>query len=89
MDTPVPQSRGRAHRGGLLGARPGRNPASSVHSGAADEAFPVGFRTFSRWQKSATLGPHSGSELSADFTSWTPAAYGVPLVPERSTGGGV
>ena len=23
-----------------------------------------------------------GSELSADFTLWTPAAYGVPMVPE-------
>ena len=33
-------------------------------------------------KKSARLGPHSGSELSADFTSWTPAAYGVPMVPE-------
>ena len=21
------------------------------------------------------MGPHSGSELGADFTSWTPAAY--------------
>ena len=38
----------------------------------------MGFRTF-RGQKSATLGPHSGSELSADFISWTPAAYGVPM----------
>ena len=26
-------------------------------------------------KKSAGLGPHSGSELGADFTPWTPAAY--------------
>ena len=26
-------------------------------------------------EKSARLGPHAGSELSADFTPWTPAAY--------------
>ena len=115
VDTPVPHGRGRAHQGGLQGARPGQNStafygaehvdipvpqgrgvgggllgarpdtnsaASSVRSGAADEVFPGGFRTFSRGQKSATLGPHSGSELSADFTSWTPAACGVPMVPE-------
>ena len=25
--------------------------------------------------KSAELGPHSGSQLGADFTPWTPAAY--------------
>ena len=31
-------------------------------------------------KKSATSGPQSG--LSADFTSWTPAAFGVPMVPE-------
>ena len=42
----------------------------------------MGFRTFPRGQESATLGPHLGSELSADFTSWTPAAYGMPMVPE-------
>ena len=26
-------------------------------------------------KKSAGLGPHSGSELGADFNPWTPAAY--------------
>ena len=35
--------------------------------------------------KSAGQGPHSGSELSADFTSWTPAAYGAPMVAEPLT----
>ena len=56
------------------------NPAaSSRHSpGAADG----GFSHFSPGEKSAKLGPHSGSELSADFTSWTLAACGVPMVPE-------
>ena len=33
------------------------------------------FRTFPQMKKSAGLGPHSGSELSADFNPWTPAAY--------------
>ena len=43
--------------------------------------FKGGFRTFSRPEKSAELGPHSGSELSADFTPSTPAAYVVSDVP--------
>ena len=33
------------------------------------------FRTFPNPKESAKLGPHSGSELSADFTPSTPAAY--------------
>ena len=33
------------------------------------------FRTFPQMKKSARLGPHSGSELGADFNPWTPAAY--------------
>ena len=41
------------------------------------------FSHFSQIQKSARLGPHSGSELAADFTPWTPAACGVPMVPEE------
>ena len=32
--------------------------------------------------KKCEVGPDSMSELSADFTSWTPAACGVPMVPE-------
>ena len=31
-----------------------------------------GFRTFHQIKKSARLGPHSGSELSADFSSSSP-----------------
>ena len=34
------------------------------------------FRTFPQSQKSARLGPHSRSELGADFDPLTPAAYG-------------
>ena len=34
-----------------------------------------GFSHFSPSEKSAKLGPHSGSELSADFTPSTPAAH--------------
>ena len=41
--------------------------------------FKGGFRTFSREEKSAEEGPHSGSELGADFTPWTPAAYVAPM----------
>ena len=44
--------------------------------------FSTVFSHFFSGEKSATLGPHSGSELSADFTSWRLAAYGVPMVPE-------
>ena len=113
-DTPVPHGRGRAHRGGLQGARPGQNSAAfmehstfkfqSLKVVVAGEVFSVCAQTriqllhpftlelrmrFFQWVfalfpegKSATLGPHSGSELSADFNQWTPAACGVPMVPE-------
>ena len=53
------------------------------------------FRTFPRGKKSAGLGPHSGSELSADFNPSTLSAHQmppeqlvdvpVPQVPERSS----
>ena len=33
------------------------------------------FRTFLQIKKCAGFGPHSGSELGADFNPWTPAAY--------------
>ena len=35
-----------------------------------------GSSNFFQIQKSARLGPSSGSELGADFSPWTPAAYG-------------
>ena len=39
------------------------------------------FRTFPpHSQKSARLGPRSGSELGADFNPWTPAAYADSVV---------
>ena len=47
----------------------------SSHVGAADGAGQGVFRTFPRLKKSAGLGPHSVSELGADLTQWTPAAY--------------
>ena len=54
--------------GRLQGSRPGQgSTASSSRSGIADEAGQGVFRTFPRVKKSAGLGPHSGSELSADF----------------------
>ena len=39
-----------------------------------------GFSHFSPFEKSAGLGPHSGSELGADFNPWTPAAYAESMV---------
>ena len=37
--------------------------------------FQVVFALFPGGKKSATLGPHSGSELSVDFSPSTPAAH--------------
>ena len=73
VDIPVPRS------GGLQGFLPGQGSTASsfsshVRAGAADEPFQVVFRTFPQLKKSAGLGPHSGSELGADFNPWTPAA---------------
>ena len=63
-------------RGGPQGFLPGQGSSSSSRfPGGADEGIQGGFRTFSRPEKSAGWGPHSGSELGADFTPWTPAAY--------------
>ena len=63
----------RAVGGGLQEFRPGQgsSASSSVSPGHAGEGV---FRTFPQKQKSAKWTPHSGSELSADFTSSTPAA---------------
>ena len=85
LKIPVPQ--GRCGRGGLLGSRPDSNStASSAHSGAADEAFPGGFRTFSRETKSATLGP-VGTECGLYFmdAGGLRRAHGA----RASAGGGV
>ena len=63
-------------RGGPQGFLPGQGSSSSTRiPGGADGGIQGGFRTFSHPGKSARWGPHSGSELGADFTSWTPAAY--------------
>ena len=82
----IPVSQGRGVGGGLFGLRPDPNSAaSSAHSpGAADEVLRGVFSHSSPREK---VGPPSGSELSADFTSWTPAAYGVPIL-HRVRGGG-
>ena len=45
--------------------------------------FYWGSSYFSQIKKSVGLGPHSGSELGADFNPWTPAAYAVPMIPEE------
>ena len=48
----------------------------------------MGFSHFSPSEKSAKLGPHSGSELSADFTPSSPAACvdadGTPTVDDEA-----
>ena len=64
-------------RRGLSGFLPGQGSSassSSLHD-VADAGIQGVFRTFPRLKKSAGLGPHSGSELGADFTPWTRAAY--------------
>ena len=73
VDIPVPRS------GGLQGFFPrlgstASSTSSHVRAGAADEPFQGVFRTFPD-EKKCGLGPHSGSELGADFFPWTPAAY--------------
>ena len=42
---------------------------------ALDAPWLWGFSHFSPAEKSAKMGPHSGSELSAEFISSTPSAY--------------
>ena len=68
VDTPA--------RGVLRGFFPGQVSSSSSRLlGDADEGIQGFFRTFPKFKKSAGMGPHSGSELSADFTPSTAAAY--------------
>ena len=55
--------------------------ASSSHVGAADDAGQGVFRSFPRMKKSAKRGPHSGSELGADFNPSTLSAHQMP--PEQ------
>ena len=72
VDIPVPRS------GGLHGSRPGQgSTASSSRSGLADEAGQGFFALFPEG-KSAGLGPHWGSELSADFNPSTLSAHQMP-----------
>ena len=68
-------------REGLQGFFPGQGSSSSSRlHGGTDEGIQWVFRTFPREEKSAEEGPHLGSELGADFTPWTPAAYDAPMV---------
>ena len=68
-------------RGGLQGFAGQGSTASSSHVGAADGAGQGVFRTFPRKKKSAKQGPHSGSELGADFNPSTLSAHQMP--PEQ------
>ena len=59
-------------RRGLPDFLPGQGSTASSSSRLlddADEGIQYVFRTFPRPKKGAKLGPHSGSELSADFSS--------------------
>ena len=46
------------------------------------------FALFTRGEKSATVPPHSRSELPPHSSSWTSAAYALPTVPEMEAGAG-
>ena len=71
------QGRAGGVRGGLQGfAGQSSSTASSSLLMALGKGF---FRTFPRKKKSAKQGPHSGSELGADFTSSTLSAHQMPL----------
>ena len=95
VDIPVPGRAGGGERGGLQGSTGQGSTASSSHVGAADGAGQGVFRTFPQMKKSARRGPHSGSELGADFNPSTLSAHQmppeqlvdvpVPLVHERSS----
>ena len=80
VDIPVPR------RGGLQGSSHGQgSTASSSHSrDVADEAGLGVFRTFPRGKESAGSGPHSRSELNADFNPSTLSVHQMP--PEQLVG---
>ena len=72
---------------GLQDFRPGQSSSSSSHdparvSEALDEPGYGFFRTFPQFKKSATLPPHSGSELPPHSSPRTPAPHDVPMVLE-------
>ena len=81
VDIPVPGRAGGGERGGLQGSTGQGSTASSSHVGAADDAGQGVFRTFPRMKKGAKRGPHSGSELGADFNPSTLSAHQMP--PEQ------
>ena len=69
-------------RRGLPDFIPGQSSTASSSSRLlddADEGIQGFFRTFSTVVKSAKLGPHSGSELSADFTASYEVSDAVPM----------
>ena len=77
---------------GLQDFRPGQSSSPSEHVPArvhedADELVKVFFRTFLQNKKSAKSGPHSGSELSADFTSDPPRQLMWTLGSTATTSG--
>ena len=78
VDIPVPGRAGGGGRG-LQGFAGQSSTASSSHVGAADGAGEGVFSHFSPVKKSAGQGPHSGSELSADFNPSTLSAHQMPL----------
>ena len=75
--------------GGVQDFRPGQSSSSVARSpvdwlNTEDEAFQVFFfALFPTTKKSATVPPHSGSELPPHSSPWTPAAYDAPMALEE------
>ena len=96
VDIPVPGGDGGGGRGGLQGTLPRQNSAALHVEQTTDIHRWRWARVFSHFapkEKSAKRGPHSGSELGADFNPSTLGAHQmppeqlvdvpVPQVPER------
>ena len=79
VNIPVPGGDGGGGCGGLQGFAGQSSTASSSHVGVVDGVGYGVFRTFPRRKKSAKQGPHSGSELGADFNPSTLSAHQMPL----------
>ena len=71
----VPAPKGGGERGRSSRLPPRSGFSFFISRWFCGRSWAWGFSHFSPVEKCAGLGPHSGSELGADFTPWTPAAY--------------